>query len=134
MVIKWKEEFSVGVKEFDDHHQKLLSVINSLELVESGDKESNHSVVSILKELYEYSKYHFAEEEKALEARAYADLAKQKAEHAEFSKQINEYSNLFLADSEPQVSDVVAFLSNWMLNHILEEDRKYGSVFKEKMH
>ncbi|MDH5542269.1 MAG: bacteriohemerythrin [Nitrospinota bacterium] len=130
MTIEWKEEFSVGVEKFDEHHRKLLSIINSLMDSANAGKGGDTSVVSILKELYEYSKYHFSEEEKELESRGYANLEKQKEEHARFGKQIHEYSSMFLADSEPKVSEVADFLSNWMLNHILEEDRRYMTVFK----
>lgn len=60
--IIWSDHFSVGYKELDDQHFKIISLINKLH--ESGFSLSPEEVDSgVLKEMVRYAKLHLSFEE-----------------------------------------------------------------------
>ncbi len=129
--VVWKDEYSVGIETIDDDHRKLLDLINRLQTAvhynngESFEREA-------MKELIDYTKYHFAREEQFMEECDYADFASHKREHARMVEDLNE----MLADyegSRPVVIEKVAdFLQDWLIRHIKVSDQKYAPCLREK--
>ncbi|MDH5766332.1 MAG: bacteriohemerythrin, partial [Gammaproteobacteria bacterium] len=80
---EWSDDYSVGVGTMDSHHQKIFDIINKMhEDMKAGADES--VVASAINELIDYTKFHFAEEEKIMEAINYTGIAGQKAAHKAF--------------------------------------------------
>jgi len=132
MAVDWKETYSVGIETFDNHHRKLFELINGLSKIsDSGEAESD-VVSKTLKELLEYTKYHFTEEERVLGEFGHPDLAIQKEEHEFFANKVKGYCSYYLAGSEPLAADVVEFLHEWLANHIMEKDQHYKTLLKSK--
>ena len=88
MLLVWKDAYSVGVDLFDSQHKKLFEICN--ELNDAHQKGIAGGVVEEkLKELYQYSYYHFDSEEKDLEENGYEELENQKKEHNFFKKRLS---------------------------------------------
>jgi hemerythrin-like metal-binding protein len=121
---EWKEKFSVHVDEMDNHHKKLLGYFNELQTVIASG-EAAGKVSDTLLALIEYSDFHFAEEESLLKSMNSPELAVQINQHAYFTKEVKEMRNQFDQGKLPSQS-VVAFLRDWFINHIMQEDFKYG--------
>lgn len=132
MAIQWDNSYSVGIKTFDQHHQKILELLNTLEVSGNAAKSDGEAVIKALKELLDYSKYHFSAEESELAEHNYPNLQQQKNEHKRFTTKIEDFTTLFLAGSEPKVSEVTDFLRDWILNHIHEVDKNYGAFLHDK--
>lgn len=132
MSIQWDQSYSVGINTFDQHHQNILALLNALEESATKNETSSEMVVKGLKELLDYSSYHFIAEEKELQAHNYSGLQQQKEEHKKFTAKIENFSSLYLAGSEPNVSDVIDFLREWILNHVHEVDKNYSGFLREK--
>ena len=132
MSVEWKEEYSVHIKEIDDQHMKLLTLINKLEKCAStGDFKDtvNHA----LEELMEYVNIHFETEEYYLEKSNYTDLLKHQQIHNEIKVELNKKIN-HIINREVTALDVVGlhnFLVTWLDTHILDEDQKYVPELKE---
>ncbi len=133
MAIEWNETYSVGVELFDEHHKQLFVLLHKLELCNENSQENDDLINKTLKELMEYTHYHFSEEEKALERYNYNDLERQKKGHAYFVSQIEDYHSKYLGGSKPQLTDVVNFLNEWLLQHILDSDFRYTQLLKDKI-
>jgi len=125
MNFEWIESFSVGVPEMDAEHQRLFSLIDILrESVGSGNEAK--TVADALNQLEEYSKTHFASEEKMLEEKGYPGLEKQKKEHQRFIDVMEGFKAKRAKGDEPAAIEIGSFLYNWMKGHIGDEDKKYG--------
>ena len=63
-IFKWIDSLSVGFTEIDLHHKKLLNILNKFkETLELPDAEYKSQIGKIIKNLCDYTEYHFSEEE-----------------------------------------------------------------------
>ena len=131
--LDWKpEEYGVGVKECDNQHQKLIKLINELydAMIE---KKTRESLGKILKELVDYTVYHFSTEENLFKITDYPEAAAQKLEHEKFTKTVTDFKKKFEETSTTLISiDILKFLREWLLNHICIVDKKYGPYLNSK--
>ena len=89
-LFEWKKEHSVGVYEMDRHHQKLFDILNRLHDA-MKDGKGMQIIAGIVRELLDYTRYHFGEEEKLLEKIGYSGISEQKMAHQKFISQIEGY-------------------------------------------
>lgn len=126
----WDNEYSVGVGSMDAHHKTLFDIMNKLhDAMKSGQAEEK--IASTIRELVDYTIYHFAEEEKIMESINYAGIAAQKREHTVFVDKMNEYKEK--ADAGQAiftVAEVADTSVRWLREHILGMDKKYESSMK----
>ena len=130
-LIEWKNDYSVGVVEFDNQHKKLIELINKLhDAMKSGT--SRQSLSGILAELVDYTKFHFSNEEKYFGQYVYPDIGAHKVEHEKLTRQVIEFQRDF-NDGKTSISiDVMSFLKNWLVDHIGGVDKKYTQFFNSK--
>ena len=130
-LIQWSENLSVHVTEMDKQHQKLFALIN--ELNEAMSKGKGKEVIGkTINGLLDYTKTHFAAEEKLLGQFAYAEIDKQKSMHKIFIDRITDYKRKYESGGLALSIDVMNFLSDWLKNHIQIEDKKYGPFLATK--
>lgn len=124
-LVKWSDEFSVGVFTMDSHHRKLFDLLNKLDDAMVAGKGAD-IVGGIIKELLDYTRYHFGEEEKLMEKINYSGIAAQKNAHQRFISQIEEYQKKSQEGLEAFLSSGVSrLLTDWLKNHIGGLDKKY---------
>lgn len=129
--ISWDENYCVGVREFDNHHKKLVSLTNDLhESMKVG--KSKEILSDIIKELVDYTAKHFAAEEKYMQQYNYPDMQQHKVEHEKFVAKVIEFQKGYEAGKVLLTMEVNSFLKDWLLNHILKTDKEYGQYFNEK--
>jgi hemerythrin-like metal-binding protein len=121
----WSESFSVHDEELDSHHRKLIALFNSLYdcFLNSADSAA---IGQIIQELMWYADYHFRAEERYMALRDYAGIDAHRAEHLFFIKKVSNLQSRNFMD-DPDVSrELVIYLGNWLINHVIREDRKYA--------
>lgn len=128
----WKDEYSVGVELFDHQHQRLFDLINKL-AEQSGDPPNIQLATQTLKEMLNYAKEHFTDEEKLMEQCQYPELPEQKNQHTYFLKTTAELCAYSPHDKEMSVNEIAEFLNIWWLMHILKLDMKYKEFFQKKL-
>ncbi|MDP8208184.1 MAG: bacteriohemerythrin [Candidatus Electryonea clarkiae] len=128
--LSWKDEYSVGVPLFDEQHKKIFGFINDLGDAISGYEE--HAVLrQVLYDLIMYTKVHFSDEEYNLYLYKYDDYEKHKEEHDKLAREVIDFALEFC--SKPDLSvEVMGFLKDWILNHILKSDKEYHDLFVNK--
>ncbi len=130
-LIQWNDSFSVKVTEFDQQHQKLVSMIN--ELHDAMKQGKGKDVLSkVIKVLISYTATHFDTEEKYFARFGYPETGSHKKEHAAFIKKVFEFKDEFEKGKLGLSVKVIDFLSDWLKNHIKVTDMKYSQFFKEK--
>ncbi len=135
-MFEWKEKYSVGVEKFDNQHKKLLEIGRDLtyafENLEKGIDQYDH-IVNLLKEMQEYTEYHFNSEEKAMEEINYPDLEKHKKIHKDFVQKLEEIDLDQIDKNQKNFSmELLNFVATWIEQHILGEDQKYKPFFADK--
>lgn len=129
--ISWNDNLSVKVREFDQHHKKLLKLISALyERMEEGS--GNDILAETLSELIDYTVYHFGAEEKNFKAYNYPEAEAHIEQHNTLVNKARElYSGI--VNNEGVLSiEVLDFLQDWVVNHINKTDKKYTDFFKGK--
>ena len=130
LLIKWTEEFSVGVVEIDNQHKKLIDMINELHHAMKEGK-GNSQVEGIINRLVEYSVYHFETEEKYFDKFSYPQTEKHKKIHKDFVNKVSIFKSEFDNKEVMLTIEVLNFLSNWIRKHIMGEDMDYSDFFIE---
>ena len=132
MALKWTEEYSVGVKELDDHHRQLFSLLNNnLKRVinKNGDLKT---IGADLKKLQEYTITHFKAEENLFLKINYPDAKAHLHEHEEFRKELRKLDTLADGTDDVAALKLLLFLSTWFTKHIMTVDKKYIPYLTKK--
>lgn len=128
---KWKESMSVGVKKFDDQHQRLLDLIDDFyENIRTRSNEENLEL--LIKEMKEYTVYHFKDEEAALLKHNYPKYDQQKAEHDSFVKKVEVLEERFKSGKLKLSFEVTSFLKKWVVDHIQGSDKEYADFLSNR--
>lgn len=119
--INWDRSMSVGVRQIDDQHRRLLEMCSSLSqaMIESRGQDE---LVKLMHNLVNYSLEHFTTEEKLMEQISYPELEQHRSKHQEFKTRILEFNDEHKKGNVFLTSQVLAFLRDWIINHILDED------------
>ena len=130
--LTWTPELSVGVDTFDMHHQKLFALISRLySVMRAGSNKE--TLEKVFDELLDYTVYHFSAEEQAFDEFGYLDAAEHKQLHAELVQQATALRADLEAGKEMVAHEVMEFLRDWVTNHIMVVDRKYGPHLGDKV-
>lgn len=129
-LLEWNDKYSVNVKEIDEQHKKLIGQLNDLHAAMSAGKGKD-VMSKVLKNLIDYTAYHFSTEEKYMQKYAYQDYTKHKAEHDAFVKKVLEFDAEFEAGKATVTIELIKFLNGWVSGHIKGTDKQYSQFFNE---
>jgi hemerythrin-like metal-binding protein len=121
-LITWSDEYSIGNAELDNHHKKLIEILNGL--YDNINKDCNQMMVSTMDELYNYAKVHFSEEEAYMKNLNYDGLYRHIVEHNKFIDNLLELDLSYKNSCVDTKQETVEFLWEWLMNHIINEDKK----------
>ena len=123
----WNDGYSVGVREMDEQHKRLLGYIAALgELLVTRDYELMHE---LLAKITDYGRRHFTAEERLLERHGYP-VAAQRAAHESYLEWMAETN--VRAMTEVPVAEIHAYLHQWWTTHILGEDMGYKDFLNSR--
>jgi hemerythrin len=123
-LIDWDSTYELGIQEIDDHHRRLIELLNKTYnlLLGSADKAE---IRTILQELIGYTDYHFAAEELLMNDASYQGLTSHVSKHDNFKNRLAVLTEDYLSGSPNVNTDMVLFLCDWLKKHILKDDRKF---------
>lgn len=123
----WNDDLSVRVPRMDDQHRVLLRLTNRVaDLASSG--ASGSAIRTILGQLAEYTRFHFAEEERFMEGIGYPDLPAHRRIHADLVGQVMSLLARLDDGEVVLVPGLLDFLKDWLIRHIQGEDARYWPV------
>lgn len=126
--VPWNDRYSVGVRQIDEQHQKLVGIMNKLcDFMDKG--EENYVIGEVLEELAEYAWSHFALEERYFIEFDYDKTDEHVAQHREFSKQVSSLKKDLSEGKETVSTDTISFLGKWFTEHVLTYDKEYIPCF-----
>ncbi|MEI6437776.1 MAG: bacteriohemerythrin [Candidatus Omnitrophota bacterium] len=130
-IIEWGITLKVGIEVVDDQHKKLIGLINQLYdamLAGRGDQVLGE----ILTELVAYTVYHFKTEEDLFRQNSYREAPEHIREHAELVKKVSEFKAAFDGGNRALTVDMMTFLKDWLIKHIMGSDKRYAPFLNSK--
>jgi len=128
--IEWNDNLSVGIESIDKQHIKLINLINNLYDAMSEGKGSQ-IIELILKEMIDYTDYHFNYEEKLFDKCNYQNTKEHILEHEKFKDQVSDFYVKFQSGNKYFSINLVNFLTDWLKNHIMISDKKYAPYIND---
>jgi len=130
-IISWGPRFKIGLETIDDQHKVLVSLINKL-FVSFGRNESKQQLGKVIDELFEYTAFHFGFEEKYFSEFRFPDQSNHVMQHNKFVEKVKKFKQDFKTGDATVSIDIIDFLKDWLVSHILKSDKGYVKLFREK--
>jgi hemerythrin-like metal-binding protein len=132
MLVFWTDNLSVGVKEFDDDHKRLIKMLNELHHVAKDGEATGYvdkdEIEIALHRLENYTKGHCAREEALLAKTHYPELEEHKQEHRQLLVKVADMTLRFRNSTDPRhATEIMQCIFDWVINHIYGADKKYAS-------
>ena len=127
----WSENLSVGVQTIDEQHKTWFE--KAEKLFEAGkNRQAAEYIGELLDFLEDYTKKHFADEEKYMLSIGYPSYNDQKAAHTAFIEQLAKLKNDFKASGSNLLVIINAnnMVLGWLTKHISTMDKKIGEFAK----
>lgn len=121
----WNDSYKVGVQEIDEQHKKLFSLLKQLHDAAAVGK-ARAIVQQVLDDVVNYTKEHFATEERLMQKHDYPDYSVHKHMHDSLVAQAHDLQDKTKHSALTLSMDVMKFLESWIAHHISEADRKLG--------
>jgi hemerythrin len=127
----WRDDYSVKVASIDAQHHKLVDMLNELHDGMLAGKGSEH-LGGLLVGLVDYTAHHFAYEEKLFAETDYPASKEHIEEHQRLVTQVLEFKKKFEAGQASINMQLMKFLKDWLIKHILGSDKAYSGHLVEK--
>lgn len=121
----WYKHYSVNNDELDNHHKALFDIFNRL-YDNCICAHKCNCIDPIIMELISYSNYHFSAKEQHMRDIGYKDIDKHKLEHRGFTDRTLQLQQVADKDEPEAIKELIEYLGLWLLNHVLDEDKKYS--------
>lgn len=131
-MFEWKPEYSVKIPTIDAQHQRLFALAGNLHEAMAQGK-GTECLETALSQLIDYTKEHFAAEERLMRMHNFAGLEAHKREHEKLATQVVELQARFRRKETFLTLDLMRFLKSWLSEHISRSDQKYASAIRGKM-
>ncbi len=130
-LMTWKDEYSVKVAEFDEHHKQLIALINNLDDAMRLGK-GKEVLGDILRKLISYTRFHFTAEQKIMKQLDYPGYVDHQDKHDKMTAKVVALQNDCDAGKASLTIEVSKFLNDWLNKHIKETDKKYSEYLNGK--
>ena len=137
----WDSRFNVEIEEVDQQHMRLADLINELHDAMTRNYgrgtvpftiDEYDTMAAVLDELIDYASYHFSTEERYMREHAYPGYAAHKAVHRQFADRVRRFREDLEAGKAVVCADVLEFLKDWLVRHILTADKKLGAFLDKR--
>lgn len=127
---EFKDEYLIGIEKIDKEHRRLFEIAEETYQLKNNEfiPDKYDQIKELLGELADYTKMHFEHEEEYMESIQYKKMFSQKTQHAAFIKWLNELDleqiNDEAAEHDKVIDEILKFLTDWLITHILETDKQ----------
>lgn len=133
-MLKWCSDYEIGVEEIDREHREIIDHFEKLyELMKMGQGHAYYD--ELIKFLEHYVVHHFEHEEALQERVGYSDYEHHKKLHTDFKNQVSDLMSHYDASNITN-ADLVKmnlYIKNWLVEHILNEDKKISRFISESV-
>jgi hemerythrin len=129
--LTWNDKFSVNIKEIDEQHKRLLTLVGNLHaaMLEGQGKQE---LGKVLGGLVSYTATHFATEERLMKAHGYPEYEEHRQIHQRMTQKVLDIQKQYQDGKINITLDTMKFLEDWVAKHIMGTDKKYGPFLNGK--
>lgn len=131
-MITWKPDYSVGFEGIDSQHKTLISIIQEVEMAIKSHTYSFKALIELVDKLEKYMKVHLAYEENLMAKFDYPNVDTHRSEHNELRYKIQSINLDYIEKSRDFYLETYTYLSDWLMNHIMKEDKKLGTYLSQR--
>ena len=133
--ITWDDSYSVDDPILDGHHQQLFRYIQLLQdrANRAGQAAPDPELAATLvRGLSDYTHYHFEAEERLMREHDYPGLEEHLQQHETFRRDIAAFRDQFGKVSLKMEGMLLGYLRDWLVNHILTIDKRFGAYLRQR--
>ncbi|MGZ8159114.1 MAG: bacteriohemerythrin [Methylobacter sp.] len=126
-LIIWNDTLVTGISTIDEQHQILINLFNEAN-TKLASNNNTEFLEQITRDMLSYALYHFETEEGLMQEYGYIEEADNHIrQHRDFSAKVVEIRNNIKAGILISREDLLSFLNNWLINHILSTDKELAA-------
>lgn len=129
--IKWEDRYCIGHDVVDSQHQRLFELINRLQQDCSGGV-GRDDILQAINSLVDYALEHFADEESLMQKIGFEGLDHHRWRHSSFVTKVTDMALDWGEGEDVRAEDILLFLKEWLLDHVLSEDQQIGAVMRAR--
>lgn len=130
-MVNWKEKYAIGILAIDEQHKELFRLTNEVYALLNDEliTDKYDQIIAVIEALREYTIEHFAAEEAYMFEKKYKKFFFHKTLHADFIDKINSIDITQIDnDQNLYIRKILNFVAEWLVNHILIEDKLLASL------
>jgi hemerythrin len=132
-LLRWKDEYSVGIEAVDHEHRELIELINRLH-DQLDAEDARLTVPAFFGDLLEGISAHFALEEKIMRELGYRRLTPHKDDHERLLDELREIMDAFERSEEIDAVELGRRLDTWFSRHFRTHDAEFHQQIGEHSH
>ena len=130
MKLVWTSSMNTGIDLVDTQHRRLVDIVNGIyEALVKG--KTIRELGPSFKELISYTKTHFSDEQKMMRDFKWGSYSKHESMHKDLTKQVVDFVAELEKGKQIKSDDLILFLKDWLIKHIMSEDKKFARDFHE---
>lgn len=135
-LIVWDDSLITGVPEMDEQHRILVNSINETNTRLAANVNAE-ILDKLTRDLLSYALYHFETEEALMKTYDYHGGSQQDCDahlqqHRTFSAKVIAVREGIKTGKLITREELLTFLNNWLINHILNTDKRLAAYILEK--
>jgi hemerythrin len=131
-IFEWRDEYGTNIKEIDEEHKELLGKINNVYHAIAIRKDYG-TLQEAIESLIGFSRKHFQHEQRLMQENEFPDFEWHRKKHEKFMEDVaNLRKEISTNGMKKHNAELVNFFKDWIINHILTADRKYGPFLNQK--
>ena len=120
----WSDDFSIHNELVDGQHQYLFELANKI--YETDDRQQ---MIDCALALFQYIRTHFKDEESLMKQVNYPNYPVHVEAHHQILLRLESIAT-HLSDGKINHDEINSLMIDWLLTHILKEDRQIGDFLK----
>ena len=128
--VQWTRNMDLGINDIDSQHRLLVDYINDLHSAMTNNS-SAQEMLGILRKLRDYTSTHFRDEEKHFVHSDYPSIKEHLQIHRDFEAKVNEVEQGIKQGTITLSMDLLSFLKDWLVEHIMGMDAQYAPYVKK---
>ncbi|MBI9103804.1 MAG: hemerythrin family protein [Spirochaetales bacterium] len=127
-----KKKLQIENYTLDHQHKELVYIMQQIkDLQKASSDRARMFLPSIIQKLFYYSQYHFSYEEELMAKHNFENILEHRELHQGFILRIQDFAREYNLEKETLNTEMLQFLKEWVLTHILDEDMKYKELLKD---
>lgn len=124
-----KDEYLTGIEQIDEEHRVLFQIAEEIYQLCTNEfvPDKYDHISNLVHRLKDYAIMHFEHEESYMESIHYKRMFTQKIQHDNFKRKLDTLDLEIIDDDQEQaIEDLLKFVTDWLVEHIMETDKRIG--------